>query len=101
MLGLGPVKSTAKGPEAGTTGRMCIRAPTWLTLGGYDQEDDVAPSGFQDIDMRNRATKMGTCHHMRWGATSIKTEGRSLIGTALRNSYTSKHVVLRFLNPRP
>ena len=46
-----------KGYEPGTTGRVAIRASSFKELGGYDQEQDVNPSGYQDVDLIKRVTK--------------------------------------------
>lgn len=43
-----------RGFEDGTCGRLAVRANTFQQLGGYDQEPDVLPSGYQDIDLKLR-----------------------------------------------
>ena len=44
----------AKGFEPGTCGRVSLRVATFKYVQGYDQESDVMPSGYQDIDIKAR-----------------------------------------------
>ena len=50
------------GQDGGVTGRAGLRASTFLEMGGYDQS--FSGSGYQDIDLRERARRRGTWHKM-------------------------------------
>jgi hypothetical protein len=45
------------GADGGVTGRMALSARVFRMLGGYDQT--LWPMGYQDIDLANRASKVG------------------------------------------
>ncbi len=47
----------------------CTEALTFAALGGYDEESDIAPSGYQDIDIMDRICAAGG-EAVRWAATN-------------------------------
>ena len=48
-----------------TTGRVAIWATDYLSLGGYDEEDNILPSGHQDVDMLKRTLAAASQYHCK------------------------------------
>ncbi len=55
------------GPGGGTTGRICIALPVFRALKGYDE--DLGPSGYQDVDLYIRARSIGLARHISFDET--------------------------------
>ena len=46
------------GYEPGVCGRVAARVGAYIKINGYDQEEGVMPSGFEDIDLKNRLKQL-------------------------------------------
>ena len=61
--GLYPIRAiVAASQHDGMTGRVCLQASDFARLGGYDQEEGVAGSGYQDVDLLRRSAKSVELH---------------------------------------
>ncbi|CAE7820487.1 unnamed protein product [Symbiodinium sp. CCMP2456] len=85
----------SQGKEKGTCGRMLVAADIFCEVGGYDQEPDIWPSGYQDIDMRDRCARKGSGHRQSWGESGTVEGAHLYIGCALDNVLNVKRTVER------
>jgi hypothetical protein len=59
---------------ASLTGRVGLYATDFLVAGGYDQEEDVAPSGYQDVDLQLRVCTASSLQN-GWAAKALSVKG--------------------------
>jgi hypothetical protein len=67
-------------------GRIGCFGEAFKALGGYDATE-AAPSGYQDVDLRNRLRKNVMDH---WPARAVELSGHGVLGGALSNDTTER-----------
>ena len=78
----------ARGWENATTGRIAIRMREFQHINGYDQEDDIQPSGYQDIDLVRRVEKLGNIKREK-NTFADQVDAYECIGCAIPNDLSS------------
>jgi hypothetical protein len=59
---------------AALTGRVAMFATDFLNVGGYDQEDGIAPSGYQDVDLQLRVCEASK-EQNGWNPKALTVKG--------------------------
>ncbi len=89
MQGQGPAQLSVvscKGKDSGTTGRIGIFADTFQGLNGFDEE--LLPSGFQDIDIRDRVRKWAAL--MQQQLQKLRIADAKVVGASIPNGSNAK-----------